>query len=88
MRAMTVIGLVLAASVQGVSLYAGECTPDGGTCKENSDCCSGDCDWSMMNKYCFPKSSTNVTVDGKQLIRGKSEKKSSKKKHKNSTSIK
>lgn len=35
---------------------AGEltCTAAGGTCSSNSDCCSGDCDYSNGTKYCFP----------------------------------
>ena len=31
------------------------CTHDGGACSVNSDCCSGDCDFSNGSKVCWPK---------------------------------
>ena len=32
-----------------------ECTHDAGTCSTNSDCCSGECDYSNGTKVCWPK---------------------------------
>lgn len=45
----------LPGAQNAVSVVALECVHDGGSCNQNTDCCSGECDFSNGSKVCFPK---------------------------------